>query len=99
MTTGFRRAYSVIGAFLMLELVAQFYLIAGAIFTIAAKADAGPDAVKAAVQNADSFAALHAINGTFVVPFTIILLLGVAFAARFPRPTIVLNAILLGLMV
>jgi hypothetical protein len=91
----FRKAYSVFGVLLLLEFLAQFYVIAATIFTIAAKADAkNAEVIKTAVHNADGFAGVHAINGTLVIPITILILIGLSFGARYPWKTTGLTALL-----
>lgn len=96
----FRKAYSVVGALLILEYLAQFYLIATAIFTLGQAFEQGPDshptskAIYAAFKNADSIASVHVINGYFVIPITTLVLIGFSFAARHPRKTTGLTALL-----
>ncbi|MDQ2942607.1 MAG: hypothetical protein M3R21_02930 [Candidatus Dormibacteraeota bacterium] len=98
---GFRKAYSVIGALLLFELMAQFYFVAGGIFTIAAKADpeASAKVVKEAVNSSEPFFGLHSLNGVFVIPITILVLIGLSFAARYPWRTTGYTAALAGLWV
>ena len=64
--TFFRKAYSVVGVLLLLEYLAQVFLIAATIFTIADAPD-NAKGVYAAFKNSDTFAGLHAINGTLVI--------------------------------
>jgi hypothetical protein len=96
-----RKAYSVFGVLLLVELLAQFYFAAGGIFTIAAKADPQNSAavVKEAVNNSDAFFGLHAINGTAVIPLTILIMIGLSFWARYPWRTTGFTALLFGLLV
>jgi hypothetical protein len=100
MTSFFRKAYSVVGLLLLLEFLTQFYVMAAAIFTIAAKADPTSPAavVKTAVNNADGFAGIHAVNGTLVIPITILVLIGLSFGARYPWRTTGLTALLFVLL-
>ena len=92
----FRKAYSVVGAILMLLFFAQLYFIAATIFTIINANDNAKD-VYTAFKNADTFAGLHAING-YVVGLVILIMLGLSFAARHPRRTTVMTAVLFGLL-
>lgn len=100
----FRKAYTIVGALLILEYLAQFYLIATAIFTVGEAFD-GPDshpsskAIYAAFKNGDSIAAIHVFNGYYVIPITTLVLIGLSLAARLPRKTIGLTALLLVLLV
>jgi uncharacterized protein DUF6220 len=99
----FRKAYSVVGALLILEYLTQFYLIATALFTLVqAYHEAGgtpsSKAIYASFKNADSVAAIHVLNGYDVIPITTLVLIGLAFAARLPRRTIGLTALLLLLL-
>jgi hypothetical protein len=99
----FRKAYSIVGALLILEYLAQFYLIATALFTLGQAFD-GPDshpsskAVYAAFKNADSIAALHVINGYFVIPVTTLVLIGLSFASRYSWKTTAQTSSLLALL-
>ena len=97
MTNIYRKAYSVVGALLMLEYFVQVFLIAGGIFTIA-NADDNQKSVYAAFKNADSFMGTHAFNG-WLIGILIIIFFALSFAARWPRRTIVLTGVLLGLFV
>ena len=99
----FRKAYSVVGALLILEYLAQFYLIATALFTLvqAYHDNAGNPSSKAlyaSFKNADNVAAIHVLNGYDVIPITTLVLIGLALAARLPRRTIGLTALLLVLL-
>jgi hypothetical protein len=97
----FRKAYSVACVVLLCELFLQFYFAAGGIFTIAAKAD--PEASAATVKNAvnasEPFFGLHSLNGVFIIPLTILVLIGLSFGARYSRRTKWLTAALFGLMI
>ncbi len=96
-----RKAYSVLGILLLVELLAQFYFAAGGMFTIAAKADPQTSAadVKQAVSNSDAFVGLHALNGTLIIPVTILVLIGLSFWARYSWRTTGFTAMLFGLLV
>jgi Family of unknown function (DUF6220) len=79
-----RRAYSIFGIILLVELGLQFYLIAaGALSVWAAQDNAG--SVYAAFKNGDKFASLHGFIGTFVIPITILVMIALAFAAGLSR--------------
>lgn len=102
--TRFRKAYSIVGALLILEYLAQFYLIATAIFTFGQAFDsethkASSKAIYAAFKSADSIASLHVFNGYYVIPITTLVLIGLSFAARHPRKTTGLTAFLFVLLV
>ena len=95
----FRKAYSIVGALLILEYLTQFYLIASALFTLAqayhqAQGHPTSKAIYAAFKNADSIAAIHVANGYDVIPITTLVLIGLAFAARLSRKTIGLTVLL-----
>jgi hypothetical protein len=92
-----RKAYSVFNVVLMLEYLAQFYLIASAFFTVT-NANDDPKSVYSAFKNADTFAGLHAINGWPVIGTTTLILIGLAFAARHPWRTTLLTALLFVLL-
>ena len=99
----FRRAYSIAGVALMAELVLQFYLIAAAAWSVwGATPDSGSPTkaqIFSGFQLGDGFASLHAINGTFVIPLTMLVLIGLAFGARSTARVKWLTAALFGLMV
>jgi hypothetical protein len=97
MTRNLRKMYSVVGALLLLEFLAQFYTIASSGFTMVANeiANAGnPRVGSAAVYEIEPFGAAHAVIGVFVVPITILALIVLSFGARYPRKTTVLAALL-----
>src|SRR5438270_3332 len=82
----YRKAYSVVGALLLLEYLGQFYLIAMAVFTVgAAHGSTNPHTIYSAFKNADTFAGLHFFEGMVVIPITTLVLIGLSFAARHPR--------------
>ena len=88
--------YSVVGALLLLEFLAQFYTIASSEFTsVASKiANAGNPSAASPVDEIDLFGAAHAVIGVFVVPMTIVALIILSFGARYPRRTTVMTALL-----
>jgi len=92
----FRKAYSVAGAILMLQFLAQLYFIAAAIFTIVNANDNEKD-VYAAFKNADNFAGLHAINGD-LIGLTILVMIGLSFGSRYPWRTTILTGVLFVLL-
>lgn len=93
-----RKAYSIVGAVLLVELALQFYLIAAGALVVWGANDNAKD-VYSAFKAGDRFANIHLINGTLVVPITILVLLGLAFAAGLPRSARWQTAALFGLMV
>jgi hypothetical protein len=91
----FAKAYSAFGVLLLLELFAQFYFIAAAVIPIAA-----PLTIDITLRSTyDTFSALHGINGTFVIPATILVLILLSLAARHPWKTTGLTALFLLLLV
>lgn len=98
MTDIFRKAYSVVGALVMIGYVLQLYFIAAAIFTITQSGD-DQQSIYSAFKNADdSFLGIHALSG-WIIGILVIVFLALAFGARFPRRTIVMNAVLLVLFI
>jgi hypothetical protein len=103
--SAFRKAYTVVGALLILEYLAQFYLIATAIFTLGQAFDpdthkaASSGAIYAAFKNADAIASIHVVNGYDVIPITTVVLIGLSLAARHPRKTTLLTGLLFVLLV
>lgn len=99
----FRRAYSIAIVVLMALLVLQLYLIAAAAWSVwGATLDTGSPTsgeIFSGFKLGDGFASLHAINGTFVIPFTILIMIGLAFGARHVVRVKWLTAGLFGLMV
>ena len=93
----FRKAYSVVGAILMLQFLAQLYFIAAAIFTIVNANDNAKD-VYTAFKSADNFAGLHAINGD-IIGLTILVMIGLSFGSRYPWRTTILTGVLFVLLV
>jgi Family of unknown function (DUF6220) len=93
----FRKAYSVVGAILMLQFFAQLYFIAATVFTIVDANDNARD-VYAAFKNADTFAGLHAINGD-LTGLTILIMLGLSFGSRYPWRTTILTGVLFVLII
>ena len=94
----FRKAYSVVSVLLIVEILAQFYFMAGALFTVWLAPDE-EKSVANAVDSAMPFAAVHDINGALVIPITILVLIGLSFGARYSWRTTGLTAALFGLMV
>lgn len=82
--SGARRAYSIVGVILLVELALQFYLIAAGALSVWAAQD-NASSVYAAFKNGDKFASLHGLIGTFVIPITILVMIGLAFAAGLSR--------------
>ena len=93
-----RKAYSVVSVLLLCEILAQFYFIAALAFS-AWLADDNERSVAKAMDGAGIFAGLHAVNGTLVIPVTMLVLFGLSFASRYSWRTTGLTAVLLGLMV
>jgi hypothetical protein len=99
----FRKAYSVAGALLILEYLTQFYLIATAMFTLVqayfeSEGNPSSKAIYASFKNADPIASLHVFNGHVIIPITTLVLIGLSFAARHPRKTSGLTALLFVLL-
>ncbi len=89
------KMYSVVGALMLLEFLAQFYTIASSGFITVANEIANAGVSRVAVQDIEPFSAAHAVIGVFIVPLTIAALIGLSFGARYPRRTTVLTALLL----
>ena len=98
MSSGLRKAYSVVCVVLMLQYVVQLYLIAAAIFTITHANDNASDIYTAFKQADDSYLPIHQTNGDLAAILTLVLLI-LSFAARPPRRTTGLTAVLFVLMV
>jgi Family of unknown function (DUF6220) len=88
----FRKAFSVACVVLMIQFVAQLYLVAAAVLTIFQANDNAKD-VYSAFKSADTFAGLHRANGDLIA-LTIIVMIGCSFGARYPWRTTILTAIL-----
>lgn len=100
--SGARKVYSVLGVLLLVELGLQFYLIAAAalsVWSVTNNNTYTAGQVYSAFQTGDKFAAIHAIDGTFVIPLTILLLIAAAFIARLPGRTKGQTGALFGLIV
>ena len=93
----FRKAYTVVGVLLMLQFFAQLYFIAVAVFTILLANDNAKD-VYSAFKNADTFAGLHAVNGD-LIGLTLLVMLGLSFASRYPWRTTISTGLLFVLLV
>ena len=88
MTARFAKIYSVVGALMLLEFLAQFYTIASSGFTTVAGQianSANGSETRSAVQEVDLFAAAHAVIGVFIVPLTILALIALSWLARRTR--------------
>lgn len=101
--SGFRRAYSIAGVVLLALMGLQFYLIAAAAWSVwGATPNSGQPTssqIFSGFKLGDSFASLHAIDGTIVIPLVILVMIGLAFGARHPARVKWLTAALFGLMV
>ena len=98
--SGFRRAYTIAGVVLLAELALQFYLIAAAAWSVWGRVETpGSKDVWAGFQVGDQFANLHTANGTLLIPVTILVLIGLSFAARLPARMKWWTVGLFGLMV
>jgi hypothetical protein len=96
----FRKAYSVAGVVLLCELFLQFYFAAAGIFTIVAQIDStSANVIKTAVNDSEPFLTLHGINGSLVIPVTILVMVGLSFGARYVRRIKWLTGGLFGLVV
>jgi hypothetical protein len=98
----FAKAYSTLGVLLLLELFAQFYFIAAGVIPVAGAAGDNNNAsgiIRAWKGTYDTFSALHGINGTFVIPATVLVLILLSFAARYPWKTTLFTVLLLLLLV
>jgi hypothetical protein len=93
----FRKAYSVAGAFLMLQFFAQLYFVAAALLTIFNANDNAKD-VYSAFKTADTFAGLHRANGDLMT-LTILVMVGCSFGSRYPWRTTALTGVLFVLLV
>ncbi|HEX6487795.1 MAG TPA: DUF6220 domain-containing protein [Candidatus Dormibacteraeota bacterium] len=96
-----KKAYSVAGVVLLVEIALQFYLIAAAALNVWG-ADGNKDtagSVFAGFKTGDNFASLHALNGDLVIPVTILVMIGLAFGAGHAARIKGQTAALFGLMV
>ena len=89
---GFRKAYSVAGAVLMLQFLLQLYFIAAAALTIYG-ADDNSKSVYSAFKTADPYAGLHALNGSLIL-LTALIMVGFSFGSRYPWRTTILTFVL-----
>jgi hypothetical protein len=96
--SGLKKAYSIVGVVLLVELALQFYLVAAAALAVWGAKNNAKD-VYAAFKVGDQFAGLHAVVGTLIIPLTIIVLIALSFGARLPARTKGQTAGLLGLVV
>jgi hypothetical protein len=101
--SGFRRAYSIAGVVLLALMALQFYLIAAAAWSVWGATPSTGDPTSGEIFSGfrlgDGFATLHAIDGTIVIPLTILVMIGLAFGARHTARVKWLTAALFGLMV
>lgn len=100
---GFRRAYSIAGVVLLALLALQFYLIAAAAWSVwGATPNTGEPTsgqIFSGFKLGDSFASLHAANGSIAVPLVILVMIALSFAARHSGRVKALTAALFGLLV
>src|ERR1700758_5309327 len=103
MMAGFRRAYTIAGVVLIVELALQFYLIAAAAWSVwgatPSSGDATSSQIFAGFQIGDGFASLHTLNGTFLIPLTMLVMIGLSFGARHSGRVKLVTGGLFGLMV
>src|SRR5882762_9937638 len=92
-----RKAYSVLGALLMIQFFAQLYFIAAAALTIFGAED-NANSVYSAFKDADTYAGLHATNGG-LIGLTLLIMIGLSFGSRYPWRTTVMTAVLFVLLV
>lgn len=101
--SGFRRAYTIAGVMLLALLALQFYLIAAAAWSVwGATPNTGQPTsseIFSGFKLGDSFASLHAANGSLAIPIVILVMIALSFAARHPGRVKALTAALFGLMV
>jgi len=88
----FRKAYSIVGALLLLDVLVQFFFIGAAIFTIFGEANNGVAAQKA-LDDSGFYVIAHVLNGA-AMAVLILLLVGLSFGARYPWRTTGLTALL-----
>ena len=93
-----RKVYSVVSLLLSCEILARFYFIAALAFPVWLAED-NEKSVAAAAESAGIFAGLHALNGSLVIPVTMLVLVALSFASRYSWRTTGLTAVLFGLMV
>src|SRR5260370_21000690 len=84
--SGLKKAYTIVGVVLLVELALQFYLIAAAALAVWGAKNNAKD-VYAAFKAGDQFAGLHAVVGTLVIPLTTIALTPLSFGPRLPART------------
>ena len=96
-----KKAYSIVGVVLLVQLALQFYLIAAGALQVWG-ADQTQDtaaSVFSGFKVGDNFAMLHAINGTFLIPIAILAMIGLSFGARMSSRLKWQTGALFGLMV
>ena len=89
-----RKAYSAVGVLLMLEFLAQLYFIGVAVFTVNEGQPDSETSVYAAFQGYEGWLTLHGATGLLGVSVTILALIALSFAARYPWGTTGLSALL-----
>ena len=101
--SGFRRAYSIAGVILLVLLALQFYFIAAAAWSVwGATPNSGEPTssqIFSGFKLGDTFANLHAADGTLLIPLTILVMIGLAFGAHHTARVKWLTAALFGLIV
>lgn len=96
-----RKAYSAVGALLLLEYVLQFYLAGAAIFRMISSAPSDHPTVQQtynAFHTGDIFFTIHVFNGAFVIAITTLVLWALAFASKYPNRVVRLTGLLAGLL-
>src|SRR5258708_13456605 len=84
--SGLKKAYTIVGVVLLVELALQFYLIAAAALAVWGAKNNAKD-VYAAFKLGDQFAGLHAVLCTLAIPLTILALTPLPSSAPLPaRP-------------
>jgi hypothetical protein len=91
------RVYSIVSVVLSVLLLAQFLFAGLGVFTIVDETGSGKSAARA-LADADAFWGLHFVNA-LLVTVVMLVLIGASFAARKPRRTTGLTALLVPLIV
>ncbi len=96
-----KKAYSIVGVVLLVLLALQFYLIAAAALQVwgADNTQDTATSVFGGFKVGDSFAMLHGINGTFLIPIAILAMIGLSFGAGMSSRLKWQTGALFGLMV
>jgi hypothetical protein len=95
--TVWARVYSIVSAVLGVLLLAQFLFAGLAVFTIMDESGSGTAAARS-LSDADTFWGLHFFNA-LLIALAILVLVGMAFAARKPRRTTLLTALFVPLYI